>query len=115
MIINSIIVKNFQCFYDEVKFEFNEGLNFVLAANGHGKSKLFDAFYWVINNSIIGSDGRPIPTSEVKHNLINKKALMVAENNESIKTKVILEFEHNSENYQISRNYGTIKTKNNNS
>ena len=51
MKIRSITLQNFLCYYGVTnKFEFNDGLNIVLGANGYGKSKLYDAFQWVFND-----------------------------------------------------------------
>ena len=49
MKIQRIIIENFQPYYgDNNVLEFGEGLNLVLGEGGKGKSKLFNAFYWVL-------------------------------------------------------------------
>ena len=61
MIINSISMKNFQCYFgghERNTFTFKEGLNLVIGDNGGGKSKLFDAFYWVLYDQIFNSETR---------------------------------------------------------
>ena len=74
MIINSITMKNFQCYYGEHednKFEFTDGLNLIIGNNGAGKSKFYDAFYWVLNDKIFLSDTRKfISTREYKDKFI---------------------------------------------
>lgn len=49
MIIQKIAAQNFQCYYQYNEFLFDKGLNVVLGSNSHGKSKLFDAIYWLLN------------------------------------------------------------------
>lgn len=80
MIVNSITLKNFQCYYDEVKFEFKDGLNVVIGDNGAGKSKLYDAFYWVLYDQVFDSLNRDFKkTNQVKGNLISDKAKALCE------------------------------------
>ena len=50
MILQSIELNNFMCYSGYNKFEFTEGINVIIGDNGYGKSKLFDAFYWVMYN-----------------------------------------------------------------
>ena len=47
MIIEKIELENFMCYEGKNCFEFSEGINVVIGDNGYGKSKLYDAFYWV--------------------------------------------------------------------
>jgi DNA sulfur modification protein DndD len=49
-IINSISFKNFFNYYGDYEtttYEFNKGVNIVVADNGAGKSKFFNAFLWL--------------------------------------------------------------------
>ena len=57
MKIDSVKIKNFFCYLDEVEFKFDKGLNIVSASNGGGKSQLFNAFYWVFFNQIYSNIG----------------------------------------------------------
>ena len=58
MKINSITINNFQSYYGEQTIEFGDGLNLVIGNGGKGKSKLFNAFYWVLFGKIyITSEG----------------------------------------------------------
>ncbi|WP_343570399.1 hypothetical protein [Sphingobacterium sp.] len=52
MIINSVKIKNFYCYFDENLFEFGKGLNIVSGLNSGGKSQLFNAFYWALFNKV---------------------------------------------------------------
>ena len=56
MIIKSISIENFQSYYGEQTIEFSEGLNLVIGKGGKGKSKLFNAFYWVLFGKIYITD-----------------------------------------------------------
>jgi len=57
MIIKDVKIKNFFCYVEENKFEFEEGLNIISARNGGGKSQLFNAFYWVFFNKVYTNYG----------------------------------------------------------
>lgn len=52
MIIKEIELENFQCYFGTKVFSFQKGLNIILGANAHGKSKLFDGIYWLLNGNI---------------------------------------------------------------
>jgi DNA sulfur modification protein DndD len=57
MILKSIELNNFMCYSGENnKFEFKEGINLIIGDNGYGKSKLFDAFYWVMYDQVFDSN-----------------------------------------------------------
>ena len=58
-IINSISLCNFYNYYggyDHNTYEFNSGLNVIVADNGSGKSKLFNGFLWTLKDQVIDSD-----------------------------------------------------------
>jgi DNA sulfur modification protein DndD len=60
-IINSISFKNFFNYYgdyDTTRYEFKEGVNIVVADNGAGKSKFFNAFLWLFYDQILDSDDK---------------------------------------------------------
>ena len=48
MIIKNITIENFQSYYESQTMEFSKGLNLIIGNGGKGKSKLFNAFYWVL-------------------------------------------------------------------
>jgi len=78
MIIQSIAIENFQCYsgkLDQNKFDFRKGLNVIIGDNGSGKSKLYDAFFWVLYDKIFDSATRLlIATSDVGVNLASDMA-----------------------------------------
>ena len=69
MIIKSISLKDFQCYFgshEENRLEFTSGINLVIGENAGGKSKLFDAFYWVLHDQVFHSDIREfVPTKQL--------------------------------------------------
>lgn len=54
MYIEKLTIKNFRSYYGIKVFDFKEGLNLVLGANGDGKSTFYDALYWAFSDG----DGR---------------------------------------------------------
>lgn len=70
---------------------FSDGLNLILGGNGYGKTKLYDAFNWVLFDRITDQEGRlTLYTSKLKQNLISQKALNEAEVG-AVAAKVTLE------------------------
>jgi DNA sulfur modification protein DndD len=50
---------NYKGEYSNNSFEFNEGINIIVAGNDIGKSKLHNAFRWIIDNSVILKIDKP--------------------------------------------------------
>lgn len=92
MIIKSIELQNFQCYsgeYSQNTFSFEKGINVIIGDNGSGKSKLFDAFYWVLYDRIFDSKSRNfLKTKEVGINLVSDKAKEECKEGEAIEAKV---------------------------
>lgn len=102
MIIRNISITNFQSYFETQSLEFDKGLNLILGKGGKGKSKLFNAFYWVFFGKIYISDigwratnGLPTNANFVlqRHELFNKKALFDAKVGDEITLSVTLELE----------------------
>ena len=99
MLIHTISISHFLCYYgSDNQFDFTEGLNIVLGANGYGKSKLYDAFQWVFSDGITDNAPRATPgglklTSVVKGDLVSEKAKVECAVGESVETKVVIEVE----------------------
>ncbi len=120
MLINKISISNFLCYYgSENQFEFVEGLNIVLGANGYGKSKLYDAFQWVFSDGITDNAPRATLggvklTNAVKGELVSEKAKAECAVGDSVETKVMVEVEDqrngNLKKYQLIRTYRTRRT-----
>ncbi|MDL5029787.1 AAA family ATPase [Vibrio sp. TMPB1044] len=114
MIISSISMKNFQCYYgehDSNRLEFSEGLNLIIGDNGGGKSKLFDAFYWVIHNQIFQSDQRRMISTKIyKENLISDKAKHQCQLGERVSAEVSLDVTSSvGKQYRLVRIYDAKK------
>lgn len=113
MTINSITINNFQSYYDVTPIEFGKGLNLIVGNGGKGKSKLFNAFYWVLFGDIyITSEGwcstKELPKSAHgslhRYEFINKKALSEAKVGDVVPCSVILELTDDKQNqFQIER------------
>lgn len=95
MIIRSISLENFQCYAGsklDNKIEFSEGINVIIGDNGSGKSKLYDAFYWVLFDKVFDSARREfLRTDQVGENLISDKAKYECQVGNSVSAKVEIE------------------------
>ena len=113
MIIKSIKLKNFQSYYGEKnKIDFTEGLNIIAGSIASGKSKLFDAFYWVLNDKIFVTGKDWVFTKNLGISFVNDKAKNEStEINDLIETSVEIVVKKNNErgskniNYTISRQF----------
>jgi DNA sulfur modification protein DndD len=113
MTINSITINNFQSYYSEETIEFGKGLNLIIGNGGKGKSKLFNAFYWVLFGDIyITSEGwcstAGLPGSSRnslhRYEFINKRALSEAKVGDVVPCSVILELTDDKKNqFRIER------------
>lgn len=94
MIIKSIAIENFQCYSGSLSkniFKFRKGLNVIIGDNGSGKSKLYDAFFWVLYDKIFDSSTRLlISTSDVGINIVSDMVKATCAVNEKITTRVQL-------------------------
>jgi len=55
--------------------EFTEGINVIIGDNGYGKSKLYDAFYWVMYDQVFVPEKKEFQnTKSVKSKIISDKA-----------------------------------------
>lgn len=104
MLIKKIVLENFQCYYGIKEFKISKGLNIILGANSHGKSKLFDAFQWLFNGEV-EEDG----VEFIKENLISKKALSEVQIGESLNVSVTMEIDKENEPYKLIRTYAVVK------
>jgi DNA sulfur modification protein DndD len=122
MIIKNITIENFQSYYGEQTLEFSKGLNLIVGNGGKGKSKLFNAFYWVLFGKIyitdIGwcsTDGLPHSSKFAmkRHEFINKKALFDTKIGNDVKVSVHIELEDDKGNpYEIERSVTATRKEN---
>jgi DNA sulfur modification protein DndD len=75
MIIKKIEIDNFMCYAGKNTMEFTEGINVIIGDNGYGKSKLYDAFYWVMYDQVFVPEKKEFQnTKSVKSKIISDKA-----------------------------------------
>ena len=119
MIIKNITIENFQSYYESQTMEFSKGLNLIIGNGGKGKSKLFNAFYWVLFGKIyitgIGwctTDNLPQSAKFAmqRYEFINKRALFNAQINDKIRASVQIEIEDDKDNdYIIERSVSALR------
>lgn len=118
MFIKKLSINNFLCYYGvDNHFDFVEGLNLVLGANGYGKSKLYDAFQWVFSDGITDTSARAAPgglklTSVVKGELVAEKAKARCAIDESVEARVVVEVETTRNAHQVvqTKKYQLVRT-----
>lgn len=119
MIIRNITIENFQSYYESQTIEFSKGLNLIIGNGGKGKSKLFNAFYWVLFGKIyitgIGwctTDNLPQSAKFAmqRYEFINKRSLFKAQINDKIRASVQIEIEDDKGNdYIIERSVSALR------
>jgi DNA sulfur modification protein DndD len=118
MIIKSIELRNFQCYSgNNNQFEFTEGLNVIIGDNGGGKSKLYDAFYWVLYDQVFDTASNKFKNTEFfGHELVSDKTKFECSIDDSVETMVRSVFENpdNFETVTFERTYKTTKIDENN-
>ncbi|MGQ7868961.1 AAA family ATPase [Sunxiuqinia sp. sy24] len=108
MYIKQLVIENFQCYYSRKEFKFSKGLNIILGANGHGKSKLFDAIQWLFTGEIDEDK-----MSFIRESIISKKALNEMTLDDIVTVRVALEVQQESIPYTIERQYTvTLRSEN---
>jgi len=74
MIIEKIDIENFMCYAGTNSMEFTEGINVIIGDNGYGKSKLYDAFYWVMYDQVFVPEKKEFQNTKcVKSKIISDK------------------------------------------
>ncbi len=108
-IINQVSFKNFFNYYgpfEENTYDFSKGVNIVVADNGGGKSKFFNAFLWLFYDEVLDSDTKKkknIKNQAVK--VISDKAKNEASIDDLIESGVAIEFSDNRFRYRISKGF----------
>ena len=119
MLIKKITIENFQAYNGIHEIEFSKGLNLIIGKGGKGKSKLFNAFYWVLFGRIYITDvgwcdfdGLPQSSRGAmqKHELVNARALSIANIGDTVSTSVKLDIEDDKGDlYTIERSISCVR------
>jgi DNA sulfur modification protein DndD len=109
-IINSIAFKNFFNYYGEFEdntYELEEGINIIVADNGAGKSKFFNAFLWLFYDQVLDSDTKQkISIKNDGFKIISDKAKNETAINDHITSAVAVEYTSGTRyKYQIIKSF----------
>jgi DNA repair exonuclease SbcCD ATPase subunit len=108
-IINSISFKNFFNYYgdfDDTRYDFEEGVNIIVADNGAGKSKFFNAFIWLFYDQILDSDDKiKKGIKDIAVKIISDKAKNETAIRDSVETGIRIEYSTGRWKYQITKSF----------
>ncbi|MBK8609284.1 MAG: AAA family ATPase [Chitinophagaceae bacterium] len=111
MILTSIELNNFMCYAGPNRFDFKEGINVIIGDNGYGKSKLFDAFYWVMYDQCFNTSLKAFrSTSQLKRLIVSDKSIAEKDQGQ-ITASVVLTFQNVEKDsiYILERRYNVRK------
>jgi len=114
MIIESIELHNFMCYSGENRFDFTEGMNVIIGDNNHGKSKLYDAFYWAMFDQCFDTGLKKwMPTRHFGTEIISDKAIYEADSG-MVRAVVRVTFKNvdRDQAYIIERRLTAVKKEN---
>lgn len=116
-IINNISFKNFFNYYGDYEdnlYELKEGVNIIVADNGAGKSKFFNAFLWLFNDQILDSDDKK--TKNIKDifvKIISDKAKSETPVRDYVDCGIRIEYTFGTRyKYQITKSFSATKLNN---
>lgn len=108
-IINSISFKNFFNYYgdyEQTKYEFKKGVNIIVADNGAGKSKFFNAFLWLFYDDVLDSDDKKRKTiKDFAVKIISDKAKNETGIGDSVETGIKIEYSTGRYKFQIVKSF----------
>ncbi len=108
-IINSISFKNFFNYYgdyDTTKYDFEKGVNVVVADNGAGKSKFFNAFLWLFYDDVLDSDDkRRKSVKDFAVKIISDKAKNETSIGDTVETGIKVEYSTGRYKFQIIKSF----------
>lgn len=108
-IINSISFKNFFNYYgdyDTTRYDFEEGVNIVVADNGAGKSKFFNAFLWLFYDTVLNSDDkRTYPVKDFAVKIISDRAKNETLIGDTVETGIKIEYSTGRYKFQIVKSF----------
>jgi len=113
-ILNSISFNNFFNYFgsfEDNRYDLKEGINIIIADNGGGKSKFFNAFIWLFNDSILDSDDKKIRTiKDAFVKIISDKAKYETAVQGKVLCGVQIEYTQGDRlMYQITKSFTAIK------
>ena len=113
-IINSISFKNFFNYYGEFEdnlYELKEGTNIIVADNGAGKSKFFNAFLWLFDNQILDSDDKIRKNiKDIYVKIVSDKAKNETSIRDTVDCAIQIEYTHGKlHKYQIIKSFTLTK------
>jgi len=111
VIIKSIEITNFLSYQNSTPFYFDEGATLIIGQNNTGKSKLFDAYNWVLYDEAYKTEAEEwVSTKEWKEELVNRHAKRICNVNSKVEVSVSLTFEDEESNaFVINREYSIQK------
>lgn len=109
-IINKISFENFFNYYgsfDSNTYELEEGVNIIVADNGAGKSKFFNAFLWLFTDQILDSDTKTkVSIKNACLKILSDKAKVETPIGESVNCGVMVEYTSGTrKKYQIIKSF----------
>lgn len=116
-IINSISFKNFFNYYgdfEDTRYDFEEGVNIVVADNGAGKSKFFNAFLWLFYDQVLDSDDKiKKGIKDIAVKIISDKAKNETVIGDSVETGIQIEYSTGRWKYQITKSFTATRIREN--
>lgn len=112
MIIKSIEIQNFLSYYGDQELKFGKGATIIIGQNNTGKSKLFDAYNWVLYDEAFKTEAENWEgTPKWGHELVNRLAKAECSIGKSLECSVCLEFEDDKMNhFLVTREYRIKRT-----
>ena len=107
MIIKSIEIQNFLSYYGNQELKFGKGATIIIGQNNTGKSKLFDAYNWVLYDEAFQTEAEEWKRTNVwGQELVNRLAKAECSIGKPLECSVCLEFEDDKMNhFLVTREY----------
>lgn len=108
-IITNISFKNFYNYYGEFEknsYDFDKGVNIVVADNGSGKSKFFNALLWLFKDEVLDSDTKK--TQSIKNaavKVISDKAKSETSLNDIVESAIKITYSDKRFSYEIIKGF----------
>ncbi|MBP1838629.1 AAA family ATPase [Formosa algae] len=108
MRIKQVVITNYQSYYGKNVFDFVEGVNIIHGANGHGKTKFFEAIEWIFDDyesNLEGLISQKAVHNEIKEgiNVQVSVRMTVSQGNETKTIEKSFIAHKNNESISISR------------